>query len=478
MRIMIKMRFKLILFTICLVLLSGCSSSLVAPEYQPSKEASMTLTFLSAQKTTIPSSMIGMNIELNKLCAILRTDDANRDAYEQLYKNLGTGTLHIGGHSVDDSLWIPDAQPACRRYTITRPVVQSLFAFARRIHWNVIWGLNFLADQPQMDADEAAYVNSVGRGVLLGFTVGNEPDLFPKNGLRPASWGYNNYLTQWNADRDAILTKVPSAHFFGPETASQTTWFPKFLQDEAPSNRLAAVSRHYYFYSGGNAKNSHITVKDILSLGASKQFALEARDWVSQANQYKVPVDISEMNTISNGGIRGVSDTFASALWASDILFQSVTLGINQIDFQQVPDAAYALINDQGAPQAIYNGILFFRLAAASSVLVPSVLNSSANISSYVLRDQNNNDLRAVLINNASQTINVAFVPGSAYHTMTTLHMQAPSLTSTSGLTIGNTTLTSGKAFTLPALPHTKLNASQVILSVPANSASTFTFSA
>src|SRR5437899_284964 len=83
-------------------------------------------------------------------------------------------------------------------------------------------------------------------------------------------------------------------------------------------------------------------------------FTLAARELVAQADNVGLPVDITEINSISNGGVRGISNTFGATLWTSDILFESTQLGIHQVDFQQVPGAAYAFIDAQGQPQLVY----------------------------------------------------------------------------------------------------------------------------
>jgi hypothetical protein len=422
--------------------------------------------------------MVGMNIELSTLCTLLRLDAAHPTAFEQLFTNFGPSTLHIGGHSTDESIWQPDGKPTCGQHpVITQSLVQSLFAFARRTHWKVIWGLDYLINKPQLETDEAAYVSSVGGSSLLGFTMGNEPEVFSKHGFRPADWGYNNFIASWNTDRNMILARVPNAHFFGPEACCQTGWLPTFLQDEAASGVISTASHHYYYYSGINSDAAHITIQTLLSQQRMNQFILQASSWVSAADKYKLPMDITEMNSISNGGVHGISDAFASALWVSDVLFQSAALGIHQIDFQEVPGAAYALFNIQGNPQAVYNGMLFYHLAtSASVVLLPSSLNSAANISSYAFRGSDHT-LRVVFINKTSQQSKVSLVPGTSYHTMTTLQMHAASLTSTSGITIGNTALTSSGKWTMPALPRTTLHTAQVTLNIPAASATLFTFS-
>jgi len=462
------------------VLLSGCGT-LSAEEQLPASSSSEALLTIVSQQTDspIPSSFVGINLEMVDLCAVLRTDAAHQRAYEQLYKNFATGTFHVGGHSADEALWRPDAKPACLGHPIiTKTLVQSLFAFARRIHWNVIWGLNFLIDNPQMIAGEAAYVAAVGGSTLLGFSIGNEPELFVNRGERPAGWGYSNFLTQWVTYRNAVLAQVPTAKFFGPEACCKTSWFSSFLHDVRSDGSLAAATRHYYYYSGSHARATNLTAETLLSEETLQRFTLAAREWVAAADKQGLPVAITEINTISNGGIRGISNSFGAVLWTSDILFQSALLGIKQLQFQEVPGAWYASINPKGAPTILYYGLFFFHLAAAQTAPLPSVLNTTENISAYVLKGTDGT-LRVVVINKEPQHgIEVAVSPGSSYHTVTTIRMQAASLTATTGITLGNTTLAANGMWLMPPLARKPIGAVPTVLSVPANSAALFTFSA
>ena len=50
------------------------------------------------------------------------------------------------------------------------------------------------------------------------------------------------------------------------------------------------------------------------------------------------------MNGVSCGGTRGVSDTFASALWVLDTLFEMARLGVSGINIHSVPDTINEII--------------------------------------------------------------------------------------------------------------------------------------
>jgi hypothetical protein len=328
-----------------------------------------------------------------------------------------------------------------------------------------------------MDAAEAAYVASVGGSTLLGFNIGNEPELFVKKGLRPAGWGYNDYIDEWKADRNAVLAQVPSAKFFGPEVCCVSYWFPSFLRDAGENGTLVAGSVHHYISNGGPGNAGGITPQGLLSPQAMNKFKQTEKGWVTEASKEGLPVDITEINTISNGGMAGVSNSFGATLWMSDVLFQSALLGIHQMSFQEVPGASYAFIDTQGYPRIIYLGLLFFSVATAHAALLPSLLNSAENVATYVLKGTNGT-LRVVVINKEpKQGIAITMQPGGRYQKMTILRMQAASLTSTSGATLGNTVPSASGAWH-PSTQETELiRVGRATLNVPASSAALFTFS-
>src|ERR1700730_18160869 len=112
----IRSRYLTSLFCICLVLLAGCNSSL--PQQQ-SATVNTTLTIFPSQNAIpVSPSMVGMNVELSTLCTLLRLDAAHPAAFEQLFTNFGPSTLHIGGHSTDESIWQPDGKPSCGQHPV------------------------------------------------------------------------------------------------------------------------------------------------------------------------------------------------------------------------------------------------------------------------------------------------------------------------------------------------------------------------
>jgi hypothetical protein len=466
----------LIIFTLA-VFLSGCN--FFSQQNSQIPQNKVLLTIIQSRKSTpIPTSFIGMNIEMLDLCSVLHTYSAHHDPYEQLFENLGTGTLYIGGTSADQSVWKPNAPLSCQgqQAVIDKALVNNLFAFVHRIHWNVIWELNFINDNPQMAAAEAAYVSSTGGSNLLGFSLGYAPELYVKQGYRPASWTFNDYLAQWEKDHDIILKASPHAQFIGPDTTVQSSWMQNFLTSVSKNSNLLEASHHYYSYTS-ISHNVTLSPASLLNPHLMQNFEKGAINWVTTANEFGLPIIISEMNTISNGGILGISNSFAASLWTSSILFESLEAGIHQIDFQETPGAPFSSIDGHAVAQLPYYGQLFFHLATAQSVLLPSILNTAENVSAYVLKGTDAT-LRVVVINKEPrQGIAIAVQPGASYRKMTILRMQAASLASTNDATIGGTDIGSNGTWTTPALTNSPIAGEQTILNVPASSAALFTFS-
>ena len=55
------------------------------------------------------------------------------------------------------------------------------------------------------------------------------------------------------------------------------------------------------------------------------------------------PVPVAEMNSASCQGAKGVSDTFASALWALDTMFNFASVGVDGVNFHMLPGSNYEL---------------------------------------------------------------------------------------------------------------------------------------
>ena len=237
---------------------TGASRVVAATSEPAAVDAQVTV---GGQGAALPSEYLGVSLEASALCDLLEDDATNGAAYEQLYRNLGAGVLHVGGFSSDTAEWDPTGTASCGSPTVlTDGEVGAFFAFAQRIGWEVLWGLPLeLPDPPvpAMDAAEAAYVASVAGGSLAGFTIGNEPNLYVANGERPRGWGPTDYYQEWAGVRAAVIQAVPGAGIVAPEVCCADAVFTQTFDAKAVAagDRLSGLSFHYYAPFG---KSDHI----------------------------------------------------------------------------------------------------------------------------------------------------------------------------------------------------------------------------
>ena len=97
----------------------------------------------------------------------------------------------------------------------------------------------------------------------------------------------------------------------------------------APHPGLRAITVHRYPLSACSDRGSRTfpTIARILSENATAGMARSIRGAVRTARRAGLPVRLTEINSVTCGGRRGVSNTFATALWAPDALFELLRAG-------------------------------------------------------------------------------------------------------------------------------------------------------
>ena len=179
------------------------------------------------------------------------------------------------------------------------------------------WGINYLNNTPAVAAQEAASVNrllgpggSACKNRLSGFEIGNEPDNASYGTGQAAA---NKFALGWNTYAKAIRAAVPGATFVGPSlglTNSMSVYLPPFMSMNAAL--LSRVTQHYYDGSSKYPNIAQILEQGIDPRVKTQGATLEA---ISAAHG-NLPIEINETNTAPNGGVAGVSNTRASAIWA------------------------------------------------------------------------------------------------------------------------------------------------------------------
>lgn len=278
----------------------------------------------------IPTDFVGLSIEAGELHRVAGWPQSSD--FATLLRAVGPGVLRFGGPSADRrSGWLQAGQTPPRWETrpITEPMLAQLASLAKRAGWKVLLSLNLGHYDPHAAAQEAAAAKRLLRGYLLGVTVGNEPDRYSAQGLRPASWSRRDYLAEVSAYRKAIEAAAPGVRILGPDSSGTLRGLP-WVRRTAATGRAPALTTHFYPLSKCGYTP---VVSELLSpvLREKDQAMLSTLSAISQAA--KTPVLLDETNNISCRGEPGVSDSFASALWAAGYLGEAMSSGISGLYF-------------------------------------------------------------------------------------------------------------------------------------------------
>ncbi len=307
---------------------------------------------------SLPGSFLGFSIELSDLCTVLGRDAADRQTYEQLYTAIGRGILRIGGNSADLSTWSSSGASMCSnsQTVITPALVTSLFAFATRIHWRVIWTLPLLKYNPANAAQEAAGTARIGGTTLLDFAIGNEPELYnKKSATYSAFWNPSTFLSRWEIEYKAVKAAVPDSAISGPDASSIDAFFSSFAQQAGTARQVALLTGHYYTRP---ASGDHpASIEELLSTGTFDKFTSEVGRWMQAAESAGLPFALTEVNSISDSGVPGVSDTAAATFWLASTLLYAAALGVSFVGIQEAMSAPYNVIEDDGQPSVLYRAL-------------------------------------------------------------------------------------------------------------------------
>lgn len=361
----------------------------------------------------LPDRYLGLSFESSSTEGVgAFADNGN---LPRLLENLGPGVLRFGGNSVDQSYAGPD--PA---------TLSALAGLVRRTQWDVIFSVDlghFTADQAGRDARAAEQAFG---GRLTAIACGNEPDDFGGNGIRPASFSEAGYLTEARACIDAVREAVPDVRIAGPDTG-HLRWLNQYAS--VFKGTVSLLDQHYYPLSDCGSAG---TADELLSRATAAAEGRRIRMAAAAARTAGVPLRISETNSASCGGIPGVSDTFASALWAIDyslIGAEQGASGMNFHDSMTLYCNAYSALcrteTSQYAVRPIYYGLLFTHLLGTGRLL-PVTVPSGSGLAAHAVKSASGR-IRVVIENLTGQAKNTALHAGTISGNAAVLHLTAPS---------------------------------------------------
>ncbi len=452
----------------------------------------------------VPAGFLGLSLEYWAIENYAGTNPAAIDPlFERLVRNLAPGqapVLRIGGDSADWSWWpVPGmARPPGVTATLDNRLLAVTDALGKALGAHLILGLNLEADSSGVASAEArAMLSGIGPGLISAFELGNEPAQYGSFAWyrttgghvvtgRPKGYDFGAFLS----DFTRVASALPSYALAGPTTGGPG-WMGdlgRFLTAE-PRVRLVTV-HHYPLQLCRTPRSSarYPTIANVLAPTASTGLAAGFAEAVKAAHAHGLPLRIDELNTVSCGGDPAVSQTFASALWALDALFELKRTGVDGVQMHTFPGAGYALFalhKTSGQWTASispeYYGLLMFAAAAPAGsrlLTVAAPADGTLKIWATVGRDGR---VRVVLINketSRARTVRLA-VPG-ARGPASLERLTAPSVNARAGVSLGGQTFGAQSRTAVLSAPRMTIvtaGGGRYAVRVPAGSAALLTVS-
>ena len=405
-----------------------------APPPVPNTTASVTLNRASPG-ALLSSAFAGLSYEKSKLTSPLFS--GSNIAMISMLRLLGPSVLRIGGNSVDTTSW----KGAVSGLTPILPAqVDLLAAFAQATGWSVIYGINLARNTIANGVDEATYAASRLGSLLLGFEIGNEPDLYASNGDRASTYEFADFDVEWQANAAAIRQALPGAVLTGPAAAYNVAGYTAPFAS-ANASEVALLTQHYYRANGQDASST----LDLL-LQPDPALLKNLQLLSSAANTSALPLGfrMAECNSFYNGGAPDVSDAYGTALWSLDYMFSCALAQCRGVSFHGGGNGTgYTPIADSNgtvieARPVFYGMAMFAQLARGRAVPSTVVLGQSINFTAYgVARTDGGTDV--LLVNKDSADTVIATVDaGGSVNSMVPLALTGPGLAATTGLLLGN----------------------------------------
>jgi hypothetical protein len=409
-----------------------------APDATPAAAADRSATSVavtivpSARQVAIPRSFFGLSTEYWTLPA----DERHVALYLRMLSLLhvpgdGRFILRIGGDSASHTFYDPNLrQPPRWTFELTPAFIVRTARIVKALRLRVILDLNLVTGSPRL-AGAWAYIaeKTMPRGSIIGFEIANEPDLYDRafwlfttageqfsGRALPRDITPESYAQDYNAYARVLARLVPHVPLLAPALANPLAsrkWIALLLAGPHPG--LGEVSGHRYPYSACALRGWRLypTIGRILSEQATAGTARALRTVVKLAAHADLPFRLTEINSITCGGLAGVSNSFATALWAPDAVFEYVRTGIRGVNLH----ARVGAINDPFTFDArgglvvhplLYGLILFARTLGPNARLLNTQWHASVpHLKAWAVA-VGKSTLHVLLLNKGPSTAGVA----------------------------------------------------------------------
>lgn len=433
----------------------------------------------------VPADFMGLSHESGQLAYPDFFSPQNLALIEMFRRLSPTGVLRLGGNLSEFTAW-SETEPATppeagglvgpdpghrepRTFTITPQSIRNLQGFLSATGWRCIYGLNLGGGTVEQALAEGGFVARTLGQQLICVQFGNEPDLFKHRDQGDKRWTFDEYLAKWKTFRAAFHEKLPEVMVAGPDTASSEEWVRRFTQDVP--REIVLVTSHYYPL--GPPTDPSMTIDMLLHPVA--RFETSCRQEIESAKAAGLPLRMTEGNSCYNAGKQGVSDTFASALWAADYCLEMASLGCVGVNLHGGANGYYSpivgSIQSGFTARPEYYGLMLAQEFAGRTLHRARLESHGANVTAYASAGDGETGLIAI-INKDARDVEVSTAePSPGFTRARVERLEAAAIDARDGITYGGNAVRSNVPFHPRAGESLKAHLGKLRLHVPGYSA-------
>jgi hypothetical protein len=407
-----------------------------------------------------------------------------------LLRSLGPGVLRFGGVSADTQVAWTDAatpRPAWATRVLDSHDLRRLGRIASRSGWSVLLTVGLAHYEPRAAAREVAAASAVLGRRLAAIEIGNEPDAYAQHQFRSSPWTFARYDAEVHAYRRAIARAVPGVRFAGPGVSGSQI-FVSWGASEALAQRPVLLTGHHYPL--GCHQTPAPSIERLLSVGVRRLEGQSLGRYMSVSRSSRIPFRLDEINSVSCGGTAGISNTFASALWATGYIAEAMAAGVSGINLQGNP------VNCRGysplcatTPRLLASGVLhpqpdWYSLLLATSLTgarpLPTTVSAPGHPDVLVQAFMApGGRLRLVIVDDeppGTPTAALSVHVGRSYRSASVLSLRAPAPGASTGVRLGGQAVArDGSWHASPSVIPVVRRHGAITLTVPASSAALVT---
>ena len=337
-----------------------------------------------------------------QLSYVLGEPGAPNTGFSTFMRNLGPGLLRLGGNSQDNTCWDPKAapHPSWCHGPITPGLLKLYSTAVGAAGWRMILGLNLKQNSPRWALREVTQgvAKEIPASQILGLEIGNEPTGFVHNAARPKTYSPADYAKDALGYIHAFRSNPIARKYNIVAPADCCAWnnpedLGIILKGIGPDLKLVSIHN----YPTRTCGHRNVTAAQLLSPERMERFNDLSKKLVAVAHQNGLPIALAETNSASCGGMAGVSNAFASALWGLDYMFNIARDDYTSINFHfsyRTGGSAYNPIRTfswkeggeehyRNVAQPLYYAMYMFARRASGEHFLPASIKTPSNITAF-----------------------------------------------------------------------------------------------